>query len=217
MEGDCSTQCPGKRRRAWIIGESKYLKITEVSQLRSAAEELRDSGIKEMSFCKVRRWFMIELGLGAGLRVSEMASLRIEDFMINNGRSSIRVLGKGDKLRFVWIGTALRSACVMFLNARKRLGFSNDSESFILSNSLGTRIHKRSLQKDFKAVLLKAGLVNYSIHCLRHTYATFLLEASQHDYRFVQRQLGHASLSTTQVYAGVVESSGREALEKIYQ
>ncbi len=64
----------------------------------------------------------------------------------------------------------------------------------------------------------KAGLPShFHIHCLRHTYTTFLLTASNFNYRFVQQQLGHSSIKTTQVYAGIIESEGKNAIENLYR
>ena len=96
-------------------------------------------------------------------------------------------------------------------------GYEIHQDSYLLNNIKGLKISKRALQKFFKDLLKKAGLPShYYIHCLRHTYTTFLLKASSHNYRFVQQQLGHASIRTTQVYAGVIESEGRKAVERLY-
>lgn len=97
-------------------------------------------------------------------------------------------------------------------------GFSVCSEAYFLNNLIDTKISKRALQKFFKQIIIKSGLPSrYHIHCMRHTYATFLLKASGYNYKFVQDQLGHASISTTQVYASVIESEGKKALECIYK
>jgi site-specific recombinase XerD len=94
-------------------------------------------------------------------------------------------------------------------------GYRVEDEFFVLNNIKGIYIAKQALQKFFKTMLKKADLSeHYHIHCLRHTYATFLLKASHYNYRFVQEQLGHASIKTTQVYAVVIESDGKKAPEK---
>ena len=88
----------------------------------------------------------------------------------------------------------------------------------LLNNLKGDKISKRSLQKFFKIILEKAKLPShYYIHCLRHTYATFLLKASNYNFKFVQEQLGHSSIITTQVYTSVIESEGKKAVEKLYK
>ncbi len=203
---------------SWIIDESKYLSSEEVSALRESCSEVLNQGLRELRFALVRDWFMIELGLNAGLRVNEMASLRREHLLIDNGRSSIRVIGKGNKKRPVWISTSFREICLLYLAHRRSFGFPDNENSYVLNNLKGLRISKRALQKAFKRIIKDAGLPeHYYIHCLRHTYTTFLLKASNHNYRFAQRQLGHASIRTTQVYAGVLESEGRYAIERLYE
>jgi site-specific recombinase XerD len=109
-----------------------------------------------------------------------------------------------------------RSICLAYFGYKHDFGYSSKTDEYVLNNLAGGKISKRSLQKFFKDIIEKAGLPgHYHIHCLRHTYTTFLLTASNHNYRFAQKQLGHSSLRTTQVYAGVVEQQGRKALEKL--
>jgi len=161
---------------------------------------------------------MIELGLNTGLRVQEMASLKHFNLFLDEGRSSILFIGKGNKKRSVWLSSAFKKKCIHYLKFKSRFGFSTDPDSCLLNNLKDEGISKRALQKFFKILVKRAGLPGrYHIHNLRHTYTTFLLKASHYNYRFVQKQLGHASITTTQVYAGVVESEGRKAIEKIYK
>ena len=147
-----------------------------------------------------------------------MASLKHGDLLIDGFKSSIVVLGKGSKKRAVWISSHLKQACQTYLAYKNEFGFENGSDSFLLNNRKGEQISRRELQKSFKSILQLAGLPNhYYVHCLRHTYTTFLLKASNYNYRFVQQQLGHSSIRTTQVYASVLESDGREAIERLYK
>lgn len=207
-----------KRKSAWSIDESKCLKAHEVTKLRGHSSQIRASGLKDSRFSQVRRWFMIELGLYAGLRVTEMATLQHANLRIDQHRSSIAVVGKGDKKRSVWIDSNFRQVCRLYISYKAKFGYDTSDDASLLNNLGGTVISKRALQKDFEALAKGAGLPShFSIHCLRHTYATFLLKASNYNYRFVQKQLGHASIRTTQVYASVLESDGRKALEKIYR
>ncbi|MCP4603480.1 MAG: tyrosine-type recombinase/integrase [Proteobacteria bacterium] len=212
---------PARRRvsnRAWTIDESKCLSMGETTILRRVCDRLRKAGLRSGRFSQVRDWFMIELGLNAGLRVAEMASLRHGDLLIDGEKLSILVLGKGNKRRSIWIGDVFKSICQRYFNCKTRFGYTTGKTAPLLNNLCGDSITKRSLQKAFKSVLELARLPShYSIHCLRHTYATFLLRASGYNYRFVQRQLGHASIRTTQIYASIVESDGRQALEKLYK
>ena len=160
---------------------------------------------------------MIELGLNAGLRVEEMASLKHSDLIIDSDRSSIVVIGKGNKKRAVWINADFKRKCQLYFSYKERFGYSLEENSYLLNNLRGGKISKRALQKFFKIIMGRAGLpAHFHIHCLRHTYTTFLLTASNFNYRFVQQQLGHSSINTTQVYAGIVESEGKKAIEKLY-
>ena len=207
-----------KQKIHWIIDQSKCMSMPEVEILRKTSQHAKSEGLKDKRFRYIRTWLFIQLGLHAGLRVGEMASLKHGDLLIDESRSSIIVLGKGNKRRAVWIGSDLKKAVKTYLTYKQRFGFENGSKSFLLNNPSGNNISRRALQKAFKALLLKAGLPNYYyVHCLRHTYATFLLKASNYNYRFVQLQLGHSSIKTTQVYASVLESDVREAIEKLYR
>jgi len=108
--------------------------------------------------------------------------------------------------------------CQRYAAYKKEFGYGTSSDDYLLNNLKGNKITKRALQKFFKNMVKKAGLSeHYYIHCLRHTYTTFLLKASNYNYRFVQQQLGHSSIKTTQVYASVIESEGRKAVEKLYK
>ena len=207
-----------KHLTAWIIDESKCLNKEEVERLKKTCNRDKGCGLKYRKFTPIRNWFMVELGLNAGLRVEEMASLQRNALLIDKGRSSIVVIGKGNKKRAVWISSSFKKTCQTYLDYKRDFEYSIGNEDYILNNLKGERISKRALQKFFKKMIKKAGLPeHYHIHCLRHTYTTFLLKASNYNYRFVQTQLGHASIKTTQTYANVIEVDGRKAVEKIYK
>ena len=207
-----------KKSFGWVIDESKCLNINEVKKLRCVCNRDKNIGLGKRKFSPLRNWFMLELGLEAGLRVQEMATLRCSSLLIDTKRSSIVLIGKGNKKRAVWINSKFKKTCELFLKYKKDFGYSANAEDFLLNNLKGEGITKRALQKFFGNIVRKANVPrHYSIHCLRHTYATFLLDASNNNYRFVQKQLGHSSIRTTQTYAGVIDSKGRKALEKLYE
>jgi site-specific recombinase XerD len=210
---------PQKRKRnAWNIDESKCLSESEVKKLNRYCLGLKRYGLQSRNFTAIRNWFMIELGLNTGLRVQEMASLKHENLLFHEGRSSITFTGKGNKKRSIWISSVFKRKCLYFIKCKMDLGFTIEPYCYLLNNIKNEGISKRALQKFFKQIIEKSGLpIQYHIHCLRHTYATFLLVASNYNYKFVQEQLGHASITTTQVYASVIESEGRRAVEKIYK
>ncbi len=85
---------------------------------------------------------MIELGLNTGMRVEEMATLKKSDLIIDNGRSSIAVLGKGGKRRAVWINNDFKRKCQLYLGYKKRFGYSLDDDSYLLNNLKGGKSQK---------------------------------------------------------------------------
>jgi integrase/recombinase XerC len=122
---------------------------------------------------------MVELGLQSGLRVGEMASLQHSNLLTANGRSSLVVTGKGNKRRAIWISSRFKKTCERYIGLKTTLGYTTDDESYLLNNCRDSRISRRALQKAFKEIVKLAGLPDhYYIHCLRHTYTTFLLKAS---------------------------------------
>jgi len=209
---------PRKKKHQWVIGEDKILDIVEIDLLRHSCQEIKKRGIKEKKFYLVRDWFMIELGLSTGLRVDEMRQLKVGDVLIKGKQSSIIVQkGKGDKKRSVWINNVFKQTCHEFLQIRETLGLCNQLDCFIFSSKIGSPISKRSLQKSFKRCLRRVRLPDkYSIHCLRHTYGTFLLKASR-NIKLVKEQLGHASIKTTEIYISLIAEDRQEALEKLYE
>lgn len=160
---------------------------------------------------------MVELGLFAGLRVSEMSALQVKDIQISDEHSSIIVRhGKGDKKRIVWIGSKLKQECIEYLSLREKFNLFNRDEDFLLTSSGNMPLTKRALQKQFSGCIRKSSLPeHYSIHCLRHTYATFLLRASG-NIKLVKEQLGHSSVRTTEVYIGLIKDDVKQALENLY-
>jgi len=201
----------------WVMDERKCLNSTEIQNLLKSCTTTRACGLRYEKFSPVRNWFMIELGLNAGLRVEEMASLKHCNLIIDSDRSSIVVIGKGNKKRAVWINTDFKRKCQVYFGYKERFGYSLDNDSYLLNNLKGGKISKRALQKFFKIIMGRAGLpAHFHIHCLRHTYTTFLLSASNFNYRFVQQQLVHSSINTTQVYAGIIEPEGKNAVENLY-
>jgi site-specific recombinase XerD len=214
-----TTSVEPSKRPAWSIDESKYLGMSQVRRLRRYCKTDQISDLLEKTYLRRRDWFMVELGLQCGLRVSEMAALRIEDFNLQNGDPSLVVrMGKGGKKRIVQFSLQFKQACLSFLEAKTAAGQIVDKESYILTRVDGRGITKRTLQKAFKNCLKGSRISShYSIHCLRHTYGTHLYKASGYNLRLVQEQLGHASINTTQVYANIFIKDVRRAVEKLYQ
>ena len=208
-----------KNRFSWALNEEKYLRLSDVRKLRRACRKARYVALKQVKSVIPRDWFMIELGLNTGLRVEEMRDLKCEDVHIQEGQSSISVIkGKGNRPRTVRINEDFRNRCKRFLEWKNKQGQSIETDSYLLTTNKGTQLSKRALQKAFKKCIKKAGLPeHYSIHSLRHTYGTYLLKASNYNLRLVQEQLGHSSVRVTEVYAGLLDSDLRRAVERIYK
>lgn len=147
----------------------------------------------------IRDLAMLELLYSAGLRVSELAGLDMEDVDLNNNQ--VQVLGKGSKQRLAPIGTKAINALRQWLTNRKVfLKPSQENVSALFLNQSGTRISTRTIQKRVRHWGLEHDLKSsVHPHMLRHSFASHILESSG-DLRAVQELLGHADISTTQVY-----------------
>ena len=144
---------------------------------------------------------MLELLYASGLRISELASAKLEHLDLEQG--IVRVTGKGNKTRLVPVG---RKACAAIENylARERPGLVRQkSGSEIFLSVRGRRLTTVRIWQIVKAIARRSGLeANVYPHLLRHSFATHLL-GNGADLRIIQEMLGHADISTTQVYTHV--------------
>jgi site-specific recombinase XerD len=209
----------GKSRFVWALDDSKFLKLNEVRKLRRYGGEQRKDGLRSGKSTPVRGWFMIELGLNTGLRVSEMKDLKCVDLHLRDEQSSLSVRnGKGNKPRPVMLSEAFKKSGRWFLKWKEKQGQAVNPESYVLTTGRSKQLSKRALQKAFKKCMAGAGLPkHYSIHCLRHTYGSHLYLSSNHNLRLVQEQLGHSSVRVTEVYANLMNSDVKRAIEKLYK
>ena len=186
----------------WIITPDKYLTKEDTKSLRKTCHEAMTRAKSRGIQAPVRDALIIELALGSGLRVSEMANLKVEDLYLKKGQASIYVKnGKGGKDRVVDIGLNLKKQIHEFLEYR------NMNSQYLFPSERGEKMTRSGIQQVFKKWAKKAKIPShYSIHSLRHTYATNLYKASGYNLRLVQMQLGHSSPSITQVYANVINS-----------
>jgi site-specific recombinase XerD len=204
----------------WVLDESKFLSTREARRLLRAVRSRAEKSTGPARKSAVREFLIVHLGLSTGLRVSEMASLRCGDVFVENGMSSLLVRrGKGGKPRTVRFSGELREHLVRYLRRKEEIGESVAGEApLLVSEKTGGFMTTRAIQKAFKRCAARAGLsLHYSVHSLRHTYACHLYKASGWNLRLVQKQLGHASIATTQVYADVMEPDTQRALEKLYK
>jgi integrase/recombinase XerD len=144
---------------------------------------------------------ILELAYGAGLRVSEWITLGVRDVLVAD--RLVRVFGKGSKERVVPIGrTAIGAVAVYLRELRPRLEHG-EGKGMLFLNARGTPLSRMGAWKILRKYVEKAGIQKrVSPHTLRHSFATHLLEGGA-DLRAVQEMLGHADISTTQIYTHV--------------
>ncbi len=153
-------------------------------------------------FAAARDRAILEVVYSGGLRISEAIALEVDD--VDLLARVFTVQGKGKKERLCVLGDPAVSALKDYFKAREQFGFGGRrSKGPLFLNQRGERITPRSVQRNFKMYLRQAGLSpDCTPHKLRHSFATHLLDAGA-DLRSVQEMLGHASLSTTQIYTHV--------------
>ena len=189
---------PGHMR----TGESQAL--FDWAESAAAAEFAAGSGLSA-----TRLLVMLELLYGSGLRLSELASLDLGSVDAEQGR--LRVLGKGRKERLAPVTGSAARALGLYLP--RRLEFARPNEHALLLNRRGLRLSTRYIQRCVReAVADFAGAEGLSVHSLRHSFATHLLDSGA-DLMAVKELLGHASLSTTQIYA----HTSKERLRRVYK
>ena len=151
---------------------------------------------------------ILEVLYGAGLRISELTGLDVDDVELEDG--SVRVLGKGGKERDVPVGRYAREAVSAYLT-RARPGFATArSRAAMFLNQRGGRLTRQGVSLVLARHVRAAGLRRrVTPHTLRHSFATHLLEGGA-DVRVVQELLGHASVATTQIYTLVTKEHLRE-------
>ena len=179
----------------------KFLYYNELSSLFENVDISTPLGIRDN--------LILELLYSTGVRVSELVSIKIND--INFYDMSIRILGKGSKMRIVLYGDSLKEALDLYLNnARSKL--TKTDTNILLLNKNGTPLTDRGVRLVISKIVEKTSLKqNVSPHVLRHTFATHLLKEGA-DLKTVQELLGHASLSATEVYTHI----SNEQLRKTY-
>lgn len=182
------------------------LSLEQVELLLYRPDALSPGGIRDRA--------MFEVLYATGIRVTELVTLNISDVNIEAG--FVRCLGKGSKERIVPLGSvAIKALNVYLTSARPRLVRSREVRSLFV-NHHGRQLTRQGFWKLLKKYAREAGIeVNITPHTLRHSFATHLLENGA-DLRAVQEMLGHADISTTQIYTHVTKSRLREIYDKAH-
>lgn len=141
---------------------------------------------------------ILELFYSSGLRLSELVNLDID--MLDFSEGTVTVTGKGNKTRIIPVGSHALSAIKVWLERRAVITISDKNPKAVFVTQQGRRITPRAVQYRMKEWAIKQGInTNIHPHMLRHSFASHVLQSSQ-DLRAVQEMLGHANISTTQIY-----------------
>jgi len=187
----------GKRKDnpAKLVGTPKKEKRVPSFLEKDEVEALLD--FSEENLLEIRDKAMMELIYSCGLRVSELISLKLND--VNMKDKLIRVIGKGRKERILPFGKIAENSLRRYLDIRNKF-IKNKDNNYLFLNYRGGRISSRSVRRIIAKYIRLASIKRkISPHTLRHTFATHLLQAGM-DLRSIQELLGHAKLSTTQIY-----------------
>ena len=192
--------------RAWPA-LPKYLDLNEVDRLLAQPDTSTPRGVRDKA--------LIELLYATGLRVTELLSLKAGDINLDAGY--LTCIGKGDKQRIVPLGhTAADWVRRYAAEARPALLKGRKSSWLFVNAKGGTQLSRVGFWKVLKDYGIRAGVSrDLSPHVLRHSFATHLLDRGA-DLRAIQMMLGHADLSTTQIYTHVLEARLRAVYDKFH-
>lgn len=176
----------------------KYLTLEESLELLNAV----DGKYKERDYC------ILTLFLNCGLRLSELTALNLNSF---KGDNQLRVIGKGDKERIVYLNSACISAITEYKKVRPVKGVKDKNALFLSRQN--NRISPKTVQAMVNKYLKKIGLdgAGYSVHKLRHTAATLMYQHGNVDIRVLQNILGHENLGTTEIYTHLSDKLMQDA------
>jgi len=191
--------------RAWPA-LPKYLGLEEVDKLLAQPDVSTPRGLRDKA--------LIELLYATGLRVSELLSLKPGDIALDAGY--LTCIGKGDKQRIVPLGHAAADWIRRYVAESRPVLLKKRKSAWLFVNARGGRLSRVGFWKLLKAYGIEAGVSRgLSPHVLRHSFATHLLERGA-DLRAIQMMLGHADLSTTQIYTHVLEARLRAVYDEFH-
>ena len=186
----------------------KFLSLDESILLLQAVLDDEESNTKERDYC------IITLFLNCGMRLSELVGINLTD--IDRDLRSLRVLGKGNKERIIYLNEACREVLRQYISIRMSQKYENVQTKALFLSRLNKRISVKTVQWMVYKYLELAGLEakHFSVHKLRHTAATLMYQSGNVDVRVLKDILGHEQLNTTQIYTHVSNESMRSAMEQ---
>jgi len=201
------------------VTHEDFLTPDQVQLLKTYCQRLADEPSPDGRTDPARDWAILHVALDSGLRVSEICALQLRDVILDQAHSSLIVRdGKGGKKRGVRIGSALRDHLAQFISWKESLGQSTAGRAALFVSSRGGSLTRSAVYRIFRKHADVVGIPKrFSIHSCRHTYASLLYRASDFNLRLVQKQLGHRSIQTTQIYADVLSEDAALAVEKLPQ
>ena len=199
------------------IDREKILDFDQRSKLLKTCRDKHELDLLHGRETWIKRYMLIDLALFSGLRVSEIANLKIGDIELTTKDPYLIVRkGKRGKKRDVYMDKELVNHLKTFIAWKKKtMSESVEADSPLFTGRNGGHSSAISLMKSFKRAIEESHLpLHFSIHNARHTYATFLLHATN-NLRYVQKQLGHSKISMTALYADVLPSENGNLANKI--
>ncbi len=199
------------------IDREKILDFDQRSKLLKTCKDKHELDLLHGRETWVKRYMLVDLALFSGLRVAEIANLKIGDIELSTKDPYLIVRkGKRGKKRDVYLDKELVIHLKTFITWKKKtMGEEVENDNPLFTSRNGRHSAPITLMKSFKRAIEESHLPShYSIHSARHTYATFLLHATN-NLRYVQKQLGHSKISMTTLYADVLPSENGSLANKI--
>ncbi len=184
----------------------KYLTIEQVSELLETPDLTKPIGLRDKA--------ILELMYATGMRISETINLKLDNLYMED--SFLRVMGKGNKERVVPFGDVAKKHLSAYLETARSTLLKKETGEIVFLNRFGRKLTRTGLWKIIKAYGKKMGVGStLTPHVLRHSFATHLLERGA-DLRSIQMMLGHASISTTEIYTHVAKKRVKQVYDRYH-
>lgn len=181
----------------------KFLNQSEIEELLATPDVSTETGLRDRA--------ILELMYASGLRVSEAVNVKMNDIDLDSG--ILTTTGKGSKTRRIPVGTSAVEWVKSYMATRRKKKDIEVENLFV--TPAGRPLNRQAIYEFIKGYAEKAGLSDVSPHTIRHSFATHLVQ-NRADIRSVQQMLGHADISTTQIYTHMTDAHLRKSYEKFH-